>query len=134
MSPLALLHQLATEQERGATLDDRHAAMRRCVAGKARAAQDLIEGRRTLLEAAAVFRKLQEAVPGYVWEGFRKEYPGDSDDERCCRAVIRQVEYILAEGPRAGVVRQLEKELESHRQHGTLRPPATQQKSATRSR
>jgi hypothetical protein len=131
MSPLALLHLLATEQERGDTLDERRAAIRRCIAGKARVARDLIEGRRTLLEAAAAFRELQEAVPGYGWKAFRREYPGDSDDERFCRAVIRQVRYALAEGPRAGLVERLEQELESHRQRGTLRLPRTQNTSAT---
>src|SRR5262249_9496242 len=61
MPPLALLQVLAAEAERGPALDDRRAALLRCIAGKARGARDLIEGRRTLLEAAALFRELQAA-------------------------------------------------------------------------
>jgi hypothetical protein len=125
MSPLAALQLLAAERDRADRLEERGDALLRCQRGKEKAARELIAGRRTLLETAGVFRDLQQAVPSYAWAPFRRAYPGDSDDERFCRCVIRLVATILAEGAvsDAAVVKRLEDELESHRRRGTLRLP-----------
>src|SRR5262249_25957613 len=94
-------------------------------------ARDVIAGRVTLLDAAAAFGALQDAVPGYSWDGFREMYAGASDDERLCRAVILYVAVTLADDPglageaerAADLVRRLWEELDAHLRAGTLRLP-----------
>jgi hypothetical protein len=117
----------AQEEARGAELEARLRALTRCKEGKVAAARDLIRGRLKLLAAAARFRDLQQSVPGYPWEGFRRAYPGDSEEERLCRAVIGYVGDAVRDEPGAdpNLVRRLEAELQGHLRRGPLRLSAT---------
>jgi hypothetical protein len=89
-------------------------------------AEEIIEGRMTLLEAAARFRALDEAPPRFHWEQFRRGYPGAGDEERHCREAIGFVRtWLEARGYEPGsVVPRLEAELQEHLDRGDLRLPA----------
>ena len=94
-------------------------------AAKHQAAMDLLAGRLTLLQAAAGFRDLEEALP-VTWAP-RGAAPGPAEAERLCRVVMeranRWMERTLP-GRAADVAARLEAELERQRQpDGTLRLP-----------
>jgi hypothetical protein len=93
------------------------------LAAKQRIAQEVINEHLTLLQAAERFLDLNEANPDFNWEAFRRAYPASSDEESCCRQVIRVVAGLLHNEPsRAQAVQErLEAELQAHLQHGTLR-------------
>jgi hypothetical protein len=79
---------------------------------------ELIEGRMTLLEAAAHFRTLDAAMPAqsmYI-HCLRTLQPGRSDEERLCHRVIEYTQRTLANRPAlAGTVtRRLQAELKNH--------------------
>jgi hypothetical protein len=94
-------------------------------AGKWQAVEGLVEGRMSLLEAAARFRDLDRQPPDFHWDAFRNSMPGDSDDERHCREVIGFIETRLPPRERTDLIARLEAELQAHRQQGTLRLPET---------
>jgi hypothetical protein len=82
----------------------------------------------SLLQAAVVFRELDEATPGYSVEYLRDKYPGKTDDERHCRKVILYTTLALGDRPEEvrRVGQRLEAELQAHLQRGTLKvlPPS----------
>jgi hypothetical protein len=85
----------------------------------------VIDGRLTLLEAAARFRDLNLEPPLFCWGGFRACYPSASDDGCHCLEVIG---YVRAEqrerpGTAAGIADRLEAELQEHVRRGDLRLP-----------
>ncbi len=86
----------------------------------------VIEGRCPLPEAAAHFLELNQGLSCFRWEDFRRFYPGATDEERCCRQVIRHVACRLEDRPDRGaaVVRRLEAELEEYQRRGTALVPA----------
>ena len=92
---------------------------------KDRLAGEVIEGRLSLVDAAARYRDLDEQPPPFSWSNFRSAYPGDSDDERHCRAVIVFVRAELASRPGAdpAVVGRLEAELHDLLNRGEIRLP-----------
>jgi hypothetical protein len=102
-----------------------------CAAADQRAAEkyalagEVIEGRLSLLRAAARFRDLSARPPAFNWEDFRRTYPGDSDDERHCREVIKFVRQgvQLRPGADPAVADRLEAELRGLLEHGDLRLP-----------
>lgn len=90
---------------------------------KAGVIDNLLKGRRTLYEAASLFRALDQLNPRQNWATFHRNYPGDSPEEQYCREVIKWVyialdlaepgentmwpvllEYELEEGLRRGAV------------------------------
>ncbi len=93
------------------------------MAAKHRIAQEVISERLTLLQAAERFMDLNEANPDFNWQAFRRAYPASSDEESCCRQVIRVVGGQLHNEPSRAqaVLERLEAELQSHLQQGTLR-------------
>ena len=101
----------------------------RRVLEKDRLAGEVIEGRLSLVGAAARYRDLDEQPPPFSWSNFRSAYPGDSDDERHCRAVIVFVRAELGSRPGAdpAVVGRLEAELHDllNRAEFRLPPPET---------
>jgi hypothetical protein len=90
-----------------------------------RLAQDVAAGRLGLVEAAGRFRDLAAEDPVLNPEAFRRTYPGDTDEERYCRQVIRFVQLSLGEQPGAdpAVAGRLEAELQDRLRRGGLRLP-----------
>ena len=86
-----------------------------------RVADDLCAGRVGLLEAAARFRDLNAGTPaGRV---VSVHFPGDSEDERCCRHVIAWV-HTRQEGESPEQAARLTAALEQElRREGRLRLP-----------
>ena len=106
--------------------DEQLRAIRRRIEAKSRLAREVIDGRLTLLEAAARFRDLDLAPPPFAWDGLRCRYPGASDDELHCREVIF---FVRAEqrdrpGTDAAIVARLEAELNERLGRGDLHLPA----------
>jgi hypothetical protein len=125
-----LIGTMQTGRARGEALTRRLQAMARCLEGKYAVAQQVLAGRLKLLEAAARFRDLQNAVPQYDWAMFRERYPGQSDEERHCQAVIGFVEQeAQARGTDPGVVEELQVELRSRLQQGTLHLATVEQRA-----
>jgi hypothetical protein len=90
--------QLERERLRSAELDvDLKHALERLEAEK-RLVAEVIDGRRTLWEAAARLRDLPHAAPSF-WEMFRLDVEGTSDDEKMCRHVIGWVRASAPPGP-----------------------------------
>jgi hypothetical protein len=98
--------------------------LQRC-AVKARAVQKLLGGQLTLLEAAAQFRDVEEALP-VTWAPHITA-TGPADGERLCRRVIAMAKgWMLENVPAqaAAETARLEAELEQHRgPDGTVRLP-----------
>jgi hypothetical protein len=88
---------------------------------KQAAADDVLAGRLTLLQAAARFRDLNRQPPEFHWELFRAQTPGMSDDERHCRAVIDLIRRDRT--VESAAIARLEQELEGHLRRGTLDLP-----------
>jgi hypothetical protein len=105
-------------------LDALLANLRRHRAAEQDIIKDLAARRLTLLTAAARFRDLYRSQSESQWKVFRKVNPGNSDGERFCRLVIRCAECYLRDGDGLdAVVASLERELQDHLKHGTLRLP-----------
>ena len=90
------------------------------ILAKDRVVKELLDGRLTLFEAAAFFRRLNEAPP----RAAGLDFPGDSDEERLCRQVIQWVRAITAKGSldaTDGSTARFEEELSRHKQrHGRV--------------
>ena len=87
-------------------------------------ARELAAGCIDLAEAAARFRDLYRGMPPSQWRMFRRIYPGASDEERFCRAVVRQVEVALPDGDdKDALLASLRAEIEGRLASGTLRLP-----------
>jgi hypothetical protein len=90
------------------------AAIQRSVEEKDEIAQAIIDGRMTLVKAAARFRAINASRPP-AWPDRLDLYPGQTDEERVCRQVIRYVESNLADRPDASaILARLESELQAH--------------------
>jgi hypothetical protein len=87
---------------------------------------DLVEGRCSLLEAAARFRVLNTNTPHFAWESFHFYYPAASDQEAHCRHVIRVVTVYLEDRPDQGraVIQRLETELQERLKRGPIELPS----------
>lgn len=82
--------------------------------------RELLAGRLTLLETAARYRALDRAHAGFVWNAFRRELPGRSDDERHCRMVIAVAEGEVSRKEAPAVVARLTAELDDHLKRGPI--------------
>ena len=116
-----LADSMQQQDRRRARLNRCSDEIRRCIDGKAKVIDELQAGRLTLLQAAASFRELQDAVEEYNWYEFYRLYQGSTDEERFCRAVIFFAQE--EENVSTPFVRQLEAALQVHLQEGSLRFP-----------
>jgi hypothetical protein len=114
---LAALYQFDLTRETRKGTEDRIAeraqAIRHRSAAKKQITWDLIEGRLTLFEAAAAFRRWNEAYPQLP----DPSLPGDSVEERLCRQVIEWVSLAVVERGSSFVEHLCEKLDEELRQH-----------------
>jgi hypothetical protein len=104
---------------------ERLAGFSRRIHSKWHVIDSLREGRRTLFEAAAMFRSLDQMPPLTNWEAFRRHYRGACDEERHCRQVISWMEATLP--PESvetdATVARLRAELEEAIKHGPPQLP-----------
>jgi hypothetical protein len=86
---------------------------------------DVVEGRCSLLEAAARFRVLNTNTPHFDWEKFHAFYPAASDGEAHCRHVIRVATEYLKNRPDQGraVIHRLKTELQECLRRGPIKLP-----------
>jgi hypothetical protein len=89
-------------------------------------AEELLDGRLPLLQAAAHFQALDREAPAFNWEQFRRTFPGGDDEERHCREVIAFARAAFRKDPeeQRATVSRLEAELQGHLDRGDLRLPA----------
>jgi hypothetical protein len=111
----------ATELER------QRVSIRRRTLLRARIIDDVLMGRLSLFEAAAMYQVVDGLYARPDWNWFRKYCAGDSDEERYCREVIRWVD-LSTEKVDGGClngfwVTGLEHELEKALRRGPLRLP-----------
>ncbi len=105
------------EKERRANLERRGTIVFRRLAAKRQITGEVLAGKVTLFQAAALFEYLND-TPDDCRDPFRELIPGNSDGEKLCRQVIGWVE----QGPRARTykpgaeqrVQQLEADLAEH--------------------
>ena len=104
---------------------DEDAALLRRVGAKEGLAGKVMDGQMTMLQAAALYRGLDEGPPTFPWEAFRHAYPATCDEESHCREVIAFVRAALAvRGDQEGTLADcLEAELQEHLDRGDLRLP-----------
>jgi transposase-like protein len=89
-------------------------------------ARDVADGRVSLMEAASRFRTLAENTPDFRWNQFRQSFPGGSDEERHCQAVIvlLEADLMVVDPARAEkCVAMLQAELRELLKKGTPRLP-----------
>jgi hypothetical protein len=114
----------SAEEARQAGPEQKLQGMSRRSKRKWRVTREVLAGRLTLLEAAALFRALDHAPPAFPWDCFRATWPGNSDDERHCHELIFWVYLSLSDTDRcqAEVLRQrLDTQLSEHQRRGPLR-------------
>src|SRR5262249_61206055 len=78
-------------------------AIERSMEEREQIAEAVIDGRLTLVKAAAQFRAINASRPPH-YRVRLDLYPGHTDEERVCRQVIRYVESKLADRPDASAV------------------------------
>jgi hypothetical protein len=93
-----ILSQLAADEQLGAELEDKSAALHKANEIKQDVARAVLAGRMTLAEAVACYRDIHEHLP-LAWETIRKHYPGDTDEERWCRNVLSWVQSEAGDQP-----------------------------------
>jgi hypothetical protein len=114
---LALSGELGEALREEAELDSRRELLVRQVNAKSEAVTELLAGRLALLQAAARFRDLEEALPDSL-AAPRRPPGGAADGERQCREVMTWVDnWLRVQAPEqaAGVAARLEEELRRHR-------------------
>jgi hypothetical protein len=110
----------------GADIDEKIAQTARRIRRKDAVLAGVVEGRRTLFQAAAMFRALSQGRPSSFWARFRDRFPGANDDERHCREVLHWLNYphILADaGERARLIEKLERDLDEAVRRGGVKLP-----------
>jgi hypothetical protein len=113
----------AADDARARALANFLADIKRRRDARAAAATEVVAGRRTLLEAALLFRQADRASPSFCPHAFELAYCGDTDEERYCRAVIDFIRWQRKDDPaRAAIVHRLEGELQDLLRRGTLGP------------
>jgi hypothetical protein len=115
----------STEAPGVVAADPRCQEIDRSSAEKRRLAGEVIAGQLSLLEAAARFRDLDERPPAACRRGLRAAFPGASDDECHCRAVLSYVREELWHRPGAdpAAADRLEAELRALLERGDPRLP-----------
>jgi hypothetical protein len=99
-------------------------AMQRAVEKQGLAAE-VVEGRLSLVGAAARYRDLNAGEPAFNWQALRTTYPGCPDDELHCREVLSFVRIELQHRPEAdpALAEHLEAELHDLLGRGNFRLP-----------
>jgi hypothetical protein len=107
------LARLDSERSRTVELQTRDRAFLENIEGKKNVVKAVIDGRLTLREAAAQFQTLNLLCPEYDWKGFRRAFPGRTEEERHCRQVLvcLRIEARNGSGPVASLLAKLESEL-----------------------
>jgi hypothetical protein len=109
---------------RGQELENQTKLVMQRSAAKDAVVADVIDGRLTLLEAAAKFRAINASSPRAEHWLTSYQYPDQPYDLALCRSVIERVELQLhaqSSGQREGPVARLETELAEHlRRHGRV--------------
>jgi hypothetical protein len=117
---------LREERERSLGMDRKSEVIRRRIAAKERITDQLLAGRLTLLQAGALFRRLNEGPGGRQAVGLLA-WPGESDGEKVCRQVIGWLHSRLQQSSPSQADearRRLEGELAEHiLRHGTVKLP-----------
>lgn len=134
MTPLLSSSSLSTTplrmdeiQRQRQELNDRYARIRRETEVRHQVIDDLLAGRKTLLEAASRFQAINQNSLEFKWDAFRYSFAGRSDEERTCRQVIAHVAARLRAQANQGdyIIEQLNGELRNHQAHNnTIRLPA----------
>jgi hypothetical protein len=93
-----ILSQLAADEQLGAELEDKSAALHRANETKQDVAREVLAGRLTLSHAVACYRDIHEHLP-LAWETIRKHYPGNTDKERWCLNVLSWVKSEAGDQP-----------------------------------
>jgi hypothetical protein len=109
-----------------ADIDLRVAETGRRIRRKTAALAEVVQGRRTLFEAAALFRALDQGGSSFQWARLRERFPGGSDEERHCRQVLHWLDspYFVADpGERARLIERLKRDLEEAVRKGRVRLP-----------
>jgi hypothetical protein len=90
---------------------------------KSRIARDVIAGRLSLLQAAALFGALNEVSPQSQSESYRCRFSQDTDEELLCRQVLGYVGCDLDEEPdrREAAMVRLEADFKEQRKNGAIR-------------
>ena len=105
-------------------MDATIAAIRKRIRLRLEAAEALVGGRLTLLEAAAFSRDLDRTAPrDFSWRDSLNVGAGETPEESHCWEVISLAGLILHDQPAraAAVRRRLEEELQQHLRRGPLR-------------
>jgi hypothetical protein len=87
------------EEERGRDLAEGCAAAWRLHVERDRVIQEVIAGRRTLRAAAADLRALYATAPEVERNAIRRAYPGRTEEESYCRAVLEFAAVALGDRP-----------------------------------
>jgi hypothetical protein len=95
---LELRHQLENERRREIILSHQTQQVAQSLIAKTQVLEEVRNDRLTLLEAAARFRKLSCPTGDESLDWFRQLYPGQTDEERWCRQVIR---FLRGHSPEA---------------------------------
>jgi hypothetical protein len=103
-------------------LERRLAAAQHRTVAKRRLAQQVAAGRLTLREAPERYHDLNATNPEFDRVAFGCQFPGPTEEERCCQEVMALVEAELYREPERarGMRRQLEATLEAYRKSGSL--------------
>jgi hypothetical protein len=124
-----LAQGLDSDREHARDLAVRSEAMTRYISAKMEVIQEVIDGKRSLLEAAASLRQLARTKPGFDERQEQSNRPGNSVEERYCREVIDWVRVILRhENPEQvqAATGRLESDLDEWLLYGTPGCPDTQ--------
>jgi hypothetical protein len=120
----AALSAMAEAVEMDCRLDEELLAAQLRTAIKDEAAEDVVAGRLTLVEAAARFRRLDADASEEYRRAWRATAEGTRDEERYCRQVVVRVGVVLvARDDAADVLAGLNRRLEEALARGDLRLP-----------
>jgi hypothetical protein len=93
-----ILSQIAAEQQLGVELENQSAALHKANDTKLDVAREVLAGRMTLAQAVVCYREIHENLP-IPWTSMRKNYPGETDQERFGRNVISWAQSEATDQP-----------------------------------
>jgi hypothetical protein len=99
----ALLAEIKRESDRARRLDELGQEARSRALEKHAVVEQVLDGQLTVEEGAARFRALSATMPENERRIWRMFTPGDSDEERYCNNLLRNVEVIRNDRAQKGV-------------------------------
>ena len=113
---------LHEELELGGELETEISVQVARVQSKQRILKNVIDGRLTLIDAAARYCELDKALSGDQPDRLRRAWPGRSVMERYCHQIVQTAEWELSEQPctAAAVVARLKSELKAAAESGAF--------------